>query len=208
MNITSTELSILEFFYNKVPQIFDLPLVILLYSVYGLLVIILYVYYKNKIKDDFIRLSASLIVGELIVYAIKFLVHRSRPYETYSSIFQPLFYKSDPSFPSSHAFVSVLSLQFLPNNFPKIVRYVLTAYLLLVTLSPVILSIHYPTDVLAGAVLGLLTPRIMTKERSHKVAENLFKSLTRLEGWFSKVLSIKTKLSNLKERLKKTPSKE
>jgi len=156
-------------------------------------------------RNEFTHLSIVLIFGEIIVYILKCLINRERPYETYPNSLHPVFSKEDPSFPSSHACISFLSLQFIPPNFPKALRYTLMIYLFIVALSPIMVIIHYPTDSIAGALIGLIIPRIITKKVSSTFAQNFFRALTPLKTWYTKVSSRKMKSKSPKEKPKRSP---
>ncbi len=99
-------------------------------------------------------IAASELTAALVSTSLKYAIDRPRPFETYYFIVK----KSDagsPSFPSGHtsaAFSAAASLSF---NFPK--WYVIAPSFLWaasVGYSRMELGVHYPTDVLAGALIG------------------------------------------------------
>ncbi len=108
--------------------------------------------------DDMLKTSiyigGSLAVDVLLTYSLKSVVNRPRPYITYPDInaLETLSSKSFPSGHTSYAFATATSLSIA---YPK--WYVIApAYLWAgsVGYSRMNLGVHYPTDVLAGAVLG------------------------------------------------------
>jgi undecaprenyl-diphosphatase len=58
------------------------------------------------------------------------------------------------SFPSSHAVNHFAAATFLSNYYPKAGRY-LFGYAALVALSRIFVGVHYPADVLGGALIGI-----------------------------------------------------
>lgn len=99
--------------------------------------------------------SMSLAASAAVVnLAIKPLVARIRPYEAIEGLELLVHPQADFSFPSGHtsaAFaVAVVMLRLLPR------RYGVPALILaaLIALSRLYVGVHYPTDVLAGIVIG------------------------------------------------------
>lgn len=90
---------------------------------------------------------------------LKLAIHRPRPDTMYV---KNMFVKSY-SFPSGHAFdaavfyglLAYLAFKYLPSPWSYIIAVVLVLLILLIGTSRVYLGAHYPTDVLAGWLLGL-----------------------------------------------------
>ena len=78
---------------------------------------------------------------------------RERPYITHSAIECASAPLDRYSFPSGHTLHAVCFTLILTSYFPEWTA-ALVALALLIALSRVILGLHYPTDVAAGAVLG------------------------------------------------------
>lgn len=99
-----------------------------------------------------ISLALTFLTGELL---LKSLAARPRPCDDYPAVALLLPHPGGYSFPSSHAsssFAAAVSL-FLRFRKPGIAALLLAA---LIAFSRVLLFVHYPTDVLAGAALGTL----------------------------------------------------
>ncbi|HEY9122721.1 MAG TPA: phosphatase PAP2 family protein [Bacteroidales bacterium] len=101
-----------------------------------------------------IAIGASLAVAEGFAYALKYTVKRKRPFETYDYICKKLD-GGDPSFPSGHTTAAFSTATSLSLAYPK--WYVIAPSYVWATsvgYSRIHLGVHYPSDVLAGAVLG------------------------------------------------------
>ena len=128
-------------------------------------------------KDSVLRRKAfviggSLIISTIISSGIKFAVNRDRPFVTYPEIIK-LSNGGSPSFPSGHTSVAFSSATSLSLMFPK--WYVIApAYIWAgaVGYSRMHLGVHYPSDVLIGAIIGggsaVLSKWVITKIYSRK----------------------------------------
>jgi undecaprenyl-diphosphatase len=107
------------------------------------------------------NIAYCLSIGVLAMLAnslLKHFVHRTRPDTLYVS---EMYFKTS-SFPSGHAFGSTvicglliyLSLKYLPAPWDVAIALSLGVFIFLVGLSRVYLGAHYPTDVIAGWILG------------------------------------------------------
>lgn len=99
-------------------------------------------------KKEFLSIIKFLIIGFLIIYALKYITKVPRP-----SI--AALEKADYSFPSNHMFISFFSILLLPTYKP--LRYFIISYLyFLVPFSLIYLGIHYIEDMVVGSVIGLV----------------------------------------------------
>lgn len=112
---------------------------------------------NDALLKDAIYVGASIGVNTALTYAFKYTVDRQRPYSKYPELnVAPEYYESSASFPSGHSSVAFATATALTLKYPK--WYVIApAYLWAgsVGYSRMNLGVHYPTDVLAGAVLGV-----------------------------------------------------
>lgn len=97
----------------------------------------------------------SSAVALLVAYGISALVDRPRPFVAHHEIHAFLVHAPDPGFPSDHstaafAIAGVLVYRYGLRAIPVLVAAAALA------VSRVVIGLHYPSDVLAGAVIGLL----------------------------------------------------
>lgn len=112
---------------------------------------------KELKKQGKIMIIAFILNILLVNLLVKNLVARPRPYEV-AKFTDLLVHKlSDNSFPSGHtsyAFTFATIVTLLNKNKPLIIFTDLLA--VLIGLSRLYLYVHFPTDVLAGAIFGIL----------------------------------------------------
>lgn len=122
-----------------------------------------------------VLLLAMLMLDGLVGGAIKAIWPRPRPYEILTGVNRWGIAWGGQSFPSGHAYSGTLAAVILGARFRRS-RYPLAAFAAVTCYSRPYFGMHYPSDVLAGAVLGiiagLLTLRIEKAwERKKESAE-------------------------------------
>jgi undecaprenyl-diphosphatase len=97
---------------------------------------------------------AGLGINTVLTFGLKYTVNRQRPYTTYTYL-QPYRHNKDASFPSGHTSFAFNTATSLSIAFPK--WYVIVpgyAWATTIAYSRMHLGMHYPTDLLGGAVVG------------------------------------------------------
>ncbi len=107
----------------------------------------------------------GLAIGAIFTNCVlKVLIARARPYADASSPFYQMWLtvgqnmESDKSFPSGHttaAFDSMVAL-FLTMDRKKRIRWTTFIFAFLMGISRIYLCVHFPTDVIAGMVVGIV----------------------------------------------------
>ncbi|MGQ9848354.1 MAG: phosphatase PAP2 family protein [Bacteroidales bacterium] len=101
-----------------------------------------------------ITIASSLLVTTTIAIILKYSINRKRPFVTYPEI-EKLSSGGSPSFPSGHTSEAFSTATALSIEYPK--WYVIAPLLTWATAvgySRMHLGVHYPSDVLAGAIIG------------------------------------------------------
>jgi undecaprenyl-diphosphatase len=121
----------------------------------ALLLLVLAIVKKSKpLRRKFLMIVAVLILVLGVTQGLKGVIDRDRPFDTYPYI-EKLSSGGDSSFPSGHtleAFAMAVSISLLFSRKRIIIPVYLWAFL--VAYSRMALGVHYPTDVLAGIMLG------------------------------------------------------
>lgn len=119
---------------------------------YALMALLLLTQAEAAIKPVLHMIAVGL-VGLLIYTWLKRKTLRPRPCDLHPAILRGTAPLDEFSFPSGHTLHAVAFTLVALAYFPWLAP-ILVPFALLVALSRVILGLHYPTDVLAGAALG------------------------------------------------------
>lgn len=109
----------------------------------------------KTLKKTALYITESIAIGQAISFSTKAIVNRERPGEKYKGLLHPVNVAKNASFPSGHTALSFSIATSLTIANPKwYVAAPAFAWAGLVGYSRLYLGVHYPTDVLAGAVAG------------------------------------------------------
>lgn len=135
------------------------PLVTQLGSILFLLLIGLALLAKDKKSG--VKFLLGFAINLALIFIIKQVILRQRPYEVLEGII-PLDSEQSSSFPSGHSANAFFGAAVLAQHYKKFSAafYIIAA---LVALSRIYVGVHYPTDVLFGAIEGLLFARFWIK---------------------------------------------
>ena len=100
--------------------------------------------------------SAGILSRFIFTEIIRYFYDRPRPFEVLSSVYQLIQHSPGGSFPSGHAafFFALATGVFFHRKWWGVLFYIAA---LAISLSRVAAGLHWPSDVLAGAVIGILS---------------------------------------------------
>jgi membrane-associated phospholipid phosphatase len=105
--------------------------------------------WEERKKEWILPTWFSFLASLGLSFLLKFIVGRDRPL-----LDQFIFGFPDYSFPSTHAAICFAVVPILDKEFPTL-KWFWISFAMLVSVSRVYLKVHFLTDVLAGALLGL-----------------------------------------------------
>jgi membrane-associated phospholipid phosphatase len=133
-------------------------------------------YFRNDnqmLRNAGITASATLLnLG--ITMGLKYTVNRQRPFKTYPDLIFNKVDQKDPSFPSGHTSTAFATATSLSLAYPK--WYVIVpsyAWASTVAYSRMHLGVHYPTDIIGGIVIGVLSSFISYKADKWLYSRNM-----------------------------------
>ncbi len=94
-----------------------------------------------------------LVTDQFGATYLKHWVHRIRPCNALADVITPLGCNGTFSFPSNHALNNFAAAVFFYRLFPKL-KWLLFITASLIAISRVYMGLHYPSDILGGAVIG------------------------------------------------------
>lgn len=109
-----------------------------------------------------IGIEALVVLGisQIIVQSLKLILSRERPYKIIEQLNTFGINLKDYSFPSGHTTASFSLAATIAMNVPRLT--IIVFFLaLIIGISRIYLGVHYPTDVVAGIILGIGTSLIV-----------------------------------------------
>jgi undecaprenyl-diphosphatase len=127
--------------------------------------------YSRRLSDAGRSLFIGLISAGLLVQVFKHLIGRARPRVTFDTVLiGPTMHLDYDSFPSGHTTLSFCLAFILSQYYPRY-RFFFYLFAVLTGLVRVIGLSHFPSDVLAGALLGTVVAKVLTARMSPLPAE-------------------------------------
>lgn len=123
-----------------------------LYIFWIIICILIAIFGGEKGRNVALLLIIGLILGHLIGELLKYLVLRPRPYTVLQGVHQ-LGMLNSYSFPSGHATEVFVACVILGKKYGYLIIFLIIAFL--VSFSRVYIGVHYPSDVIGGALVGV-----------------------------------------------------
>jgi len=118
---------------------------------WGVGLLLIWIFAGQQWKEWAMTQLLLIVALAILVLLIKFSIRRKRPEGEWGAIYR----NTDPhSFPSGHAARAFLVAMIAIMLGPTWIAIVLCIWAPLVTLSRVLMGVHYLSDVIAGAILG------------------------------------------------------
>ncbi len=138
----------LDFLFPVITHLGDMGIIWILIA----LVLLLFKRHRKTGITMIIGLVLGFIIGNLF---LKNVVGRLRPFEMEEGIKLLIKAPKDPSFPSGHTLSSVTSATILFLTYKKrAIIFLILAFL--IAFSRLYLYVHFPSDVIFGAILGVI----------------------------------------------------
>lgn len=174
MNLLQIDQNILwslnEFFIGKNVAIDDLFKIVAIYLIYFLPIILLLLWFLNRNKAQRIALVMSMVTLVIAVFGLnKLIAHfwfRARPDLSIVGLKEVFFHRPDFSFPSDHAsalFGITFTLYYFGQK--KLANWFLI-YTVLIVFARIVIAVHYPLDIVGGAIVALIGSTIVWLLRS------------------------------------------
>ena len=130
--------------------------------------IIILCFGKKEIRKFGILLFFGLIVSFGIVYILKIWIARARPFLVLAHV-HLLMKEGGYSFPSGHATNIFMTVSLLTVHFKKFYYFYILAFG--VALSRIYVGVHFPSDVIAGALIGVIIGISLSKIKNKGITE-------------------------------------
>jgi membrane-associated phospholipid phosphatase len=138
----------------------------------------------DDLLKDAVYVGLSMGLNTALTYSLKNIINRPRPYTTYPNDIVAYESMKSMSFPSGHTSIAFATATALSLKYPK--WYVIApsyAWASYVGYSRMNLGVHYPSDVLAGAVLGAGSAWLTYKVNEWYWKKNANKKLLALQSY-------------------------
>ncbi len=131
--------------YFQIPGIFM--------GIFILILVVIFFLKGDKIKWIF-HIIGAFIFTSGIIFLIKEIVDRARPYVAFGLEDPPL-HAVGNSFPSAHAAVIFAMLPFFEKEYPKL-KYAWIVFAIIVCFTRIYFPVHYMSDILLGSFIGYI----------------------------------------------------
>ena len=144
-----------------------------------------------KARHGVVAAGLSALLALAVAHLISGLWDRPRPYEALGHVHLFVAPSGDPSFPSDHATAAfAIAVALLLRN--RRVGWIALAMATVVSISRIAVGVHYPSDVLGGAMIGCLAALALwvppVRGPLHALADRLSDLYERLSAGASRLI--------------------
>lgn len=190
--ITKIDISILNFLQGLKSPLMDKMMITITalgnMGIFWILLILIFLTtkeYKKMAKLMVLCLLVNTIIVNLI---LKPAVGRTRPFELVDGIRLLVLKPQDPSFPSGHSAISFCMLTvILIFSKSKIINIMSTILAILIAFSRLYLYVHFPSDVICGIIIGILSSVCTLKFYYSPNGQKFKKSIRKLYNDFNEL---------------------
>jgi undecaprenyl-diphosphatase len=144
--------------------------------IFALGIVALFVFFAPRIRRAAVAAGLSAGLGLLVAHFLAAAIGRNRPFVDHPHAHNFLAHANDPGFPSDHA-TAAFAIAFALVLRDRAIGVAALVLALALSVGRVALGAHYPSDVFAGAVLGLMAALVLwlpaLRERVDRLADAL-----------------------------------
>ena len=115
------------------------------------------------------RVLIALTLAFLVAFSLKYIINEPRPYLVLKNIHLLSYEGYEPSFPSGHTTLA-FTISTLLYSYSKKIGLIFLIWAILVGYSRVYVGVHYPFDVLAGIIIGVVCGYLAVNKKIEKFA--------------------------------------
>jgi undecaprenyl-diphosphatase len=139
------------------------------FSIWILVCVVLFIFGGEKGKNVAVVCIAALVFGYFLTEILKYIVERPRPYALLEGV-RVLTSIDGSSWPSGHTVASFIGAIIIGRGYSFTIRgksykliYPLLIFAFLVGFSRIYNGVHYPSDVISGALIGIFCALLILK---------------------------------------------
>lgn len=144
--------------------------------IFALGIVALFVFFAPRIRRAAVAAGLSAGLALAVAHFLASAIGRDRPFVDHPKAHLFLPHAADPGFPSDHA-TAAFAIAFALVLRDRVIGSVALVLALVLSVGRVALGVHYPSDVFAGAVLGLAAALVLwapaLRERVDRLADAL-----------------------------------
>jgi undecaprenyl-diphosphatase len=142
-------------------------------------IVALFVFGAPRLKRAAVAAGLSAGLALLVAHFLASAVGRDRPFVTHPNAHLFIAHAKDPGFPSDHA-TGAFAIAFALVLRDRTIGIVALVLAFVLSVGRVALGVHYPSDVFAGAVLGLIGALVLWIPALRERVDRLADALSRL----------------------------